>query len=176
MRTSSPIRLSLATARTLAVVKQGLHRRPPTADKQALLETVRRIGLLQLDTISVVARSHYLVMLSRVGLYDPADLDALLYPGRQLFEQWAHAACLIPVEDYPHIAPTIQARRNRRGDDFRAALIGGFAPPTRRPRSAPGPGLGRALGSRHCWTPFPFSALPCRLSEVRHTRKERPAP
>ena len=103
----------METARTLAVVKQGLARRPLQADKQALLDSIRRIGLLQLDTISVVARSHYLVMLSRVGLYDPDDLDALLYPDRLLFEQWAHAACLIPVEDYAYLAPTIQARRER---------------------------------------------------------------
>jgi uncharacterized protein YcaQ len=44
--------------------------------------------LLQLDTINVVARSRYLVMLSRIGPYDPADLDALLYPDRRLLEQW----------------------------------------------------------------------------------------
>jgi uncharacterized protein YcaQ len=124
-------KLSLETARALAVVKQGLHRRPPAADSQTLLEGIRRIGLLQLDTISVVARSHYLVMLSRVGLYDPADLDALLYPDRSLFESWAHAACLIPVADYPFFAPLIQARRQqppehwierRLGDDPQGVL------------------------------------------------------
>ena len=111
--TPSPIKLSLDTARCLAVVKQGLHRRPPSAGKGILLDAIRRIGLLQLDTINVVARSHYLVMLSRVGPYDPADLDALLYPDRRLFEQWAHAACLIPVEDYAHFAPVIRARGER---------------------------------------------------------------
>ena len=111
--------ISLETARTLAVYKQGLHRRPSVADRArfadrgALLNSVRRIGLLQLDSISVVARSHYLVMLSRAGLYDPADLDELLYPERHLFEGWAHAACLIPVEDYPFFVPTLLARRER---------------------------------------------------------------
>ena len=127
----SPIRLLLDTARILAVVKQGLHRRPPAADKKALLDTVRQIGLLQLDTINVVARSHYLVMLSRLGCYEPADLDTLLYPNRRLFEQWAHAACLIPVEGYAHFHPAIQARRERPlnsgtekrlGDDPRSRL------------------------------------------------------
>jgi uncharacterized protein YcaQ len=112
-KASEPIRLSLDTARTLALVKQGLHQRPPVASKRALLDSIRSIGLLQLDSIHVVARNHYLVMLSRVGLYDPADLDALLYPDRRLFEQWAHAACLIPVEDYAYFAPTILARRER---------------------------------------------------------------
>jgi uncharacterized protein YcaQ len=123
-RTSIPIGMSLETASTLAVVKQGLHRRPPAADKQALLDTIRRIGLLQLDTISVVARSHYLVMLSRVGLYDPADLDALLYPDRRLFEGWAHAACLIPVEDYPCFAPIILARRDHPLQPWLARRLG----------------------------------------------------
>jgi uncharacterized protein YcaQ len=105
--------LSLETARALALVKQGLHQRPPTADRQALLGSIRSIGLLQLDSIHVVARSHYLVMLSRVGLYDPDDLDGLLFPDRCLFEQWAHAACLIPVENYATFTPAILARRER---------------------------------------------------------------
>jgi uncharacterized protein YcaQ len=105
--------MSLDTARTLAVVKQGLHRRPATVDRRTLLDTIRQIGLLQLDTIHVVARSHYLVMLSRVGLYDRADLDGLLYPDRRLFEQWAHAACLIPIEAYEYFAPAILARREQ---------------------------------------------------------------
>ncbi|MFC2036556.1 winged helix-turn-helix domain-containing protein [Chloroflexota bacterium] len=134
--TPASIQLSLETARTLAVVKQGLHQRPGTASRQALLDTIRRIGLLQLDTINVVARSHYLVMLSRVGLYDPTDLDALLYPDRHLFEQWAHAACLIPVEDYVYFAPIILARRDqplhswikdRLGDDPEGVLDGVLA-------------------------------------------------
>jgi uncharacterized protein YcaQ len=105
--------ISLDAARTLAVVKQGLDHRPQKASKRTLQGIIRRIGLLQLDSISVVARSHYLVMLSRAGLYDTADLDALLYPDRRLFEQWAHAACLIPVEDYAYFVPTIRARRER---------------------------------------------------------------
>jgi len=113
MSQQSSITLSLETARTLAVIKQGLDRRPPVADRQTLFDTIRRIGLLQLDTVNVIARSHYLVMLSRVGLYDRAELDALLYPDRKLFEQWAHAACLIPTEDYDYFAPLILARRDR---------------------------------------------------------------
>ena len=118
------IELSLDAARRLAVVKQGLHQRPAVAGKQALLDSIRRIGLLQLDTIHVVARSHYLVMLSRVGLYDPDDLDALLYPDRHLFEQWAHAACLIPVEDHGFFSPAIFARRERSIQPWVAARLG----------------------------------------------------
>ncbi|MFC2031706.1 winged helix-turn-helix domain-containing protein, partial [Chloroflexota bacterium] len=119
-----PLELSLDAARRLAVYKQGLHKRPAAPNKQALLHAIRRISLLQLDTIHVVARSHYLVMLSRVGLYDPADLDALLYPDRRLFEQWAHAACLLPVEDYARLAPAILARRERSIQPWVAGQLG----------------------------------------------------
>jgi uncharacterized protein YcaQ len=121
---SDSISMSLETARTLAVYKQGLHRRPGTADRGALLDIIRRIGLLQLDSISVVARSHYLAMLSRVGLYDPADLDALLHPERRLFEGWAHAACLIPVEEYEYLRPTMLARRDRPLHKWTARRLG----------------------------------------------------
>jgi uncharacterized protein YcaQ len=55
MSQKTSITLSLETARTLAVIKQGLHQRPPTADKQTLLNSIRRIGLLQLDTVNVIA-------------------------------------------------------------------------------------------------------------------------
>ena len=121
---STSIDLSLDAARRLAVFKQGLYGRPPAPSKEALLDSIRRTGLLQLDTINVVARSHYLVMLSRVGLYDPADLDALLYPDRCLFEQWAHAACLIPVEDYEFFSPAILARRERSIQPWVASRLG----------------------------------------------------
>ena len=127
---SDSISMSLETARTMAVYKQGLHCRPSVADparfanRGALLDIIRRIGLLQLDSISVVARSHYLVMLSRAGLYDPADLDALLYPERRLFEGWAHAACLIPVEDYEYLRPTMLARRDRPLHKWTARRLG----------------------------------------------------
>lgn len=118
------LKLSLETVRLLAVYKQGLHRRPPRGSRQVLLDAIRRIGLLQLDTVHVVARSHYLVMLSRVGLYDPEDLDALLYPERKLFEGWAHVACLIPIEQYPRLAPVIHARRQQGRPDWLHRRLG----------------------------------------------------
>jgi uncharacterized protein len=95
------LRLSPSAARLLHVTAQGLDRRPRrAATKPAVLETVRRLGVLQIDTISVVARSPYLVLFSRLGRYAPAWLDELLAEGL-LFEYWAHEACYIPIEDYP---------------------------------------------------------------------------
>src|SRR5918995_5397273 len=93
--------LSQAEARALVLAAQGLSRRPAEPpDKAAVLQTIRRMGALQIDTISVVARSPYLVLWSRLGEYDPSWLDELLAEGA-LFESWAHAACFIPIEDYP---------------------------------------------------------------------------
>jgi uncharacterized protein YcaQ len=80
---------------------QGLDRAPDRpATKADVLEAVRRMGLLQIDTIHVVARSPYLVLWSRLGDYRPDWLDALLAEGA-LFEYWAHAMCFLPIEDYP---------------------------------------------------------------------------
>jgi uncharacterized protein len=85
----------------MILAAQGLDRlldRP--AVKTDVLEVVRRMGLLQIDTIHVVARSPYLVLWSRLGDYRPEWLDELLVEGA-LFEYWAHAMCFLPIEDYP---------------------------------------------------------------------------
>lgn len=75
---------------------------PPPSDpsKSDVLQTIRRMGALQIDTISVVNRSPYLVLWSRLGNYDPVWLEKTHEDG-ELFEYWAHANCFIPLEDYP---------------------------------------------------------------------------
>ncbi|MEW5926545.1 MAG: crosslink repair DNA glycosylase YcaQ family protein [Gemmatimonadota bacterium] len=95
------MRLTLEAARTLALAAQGLDARPrKKATKQDLLDTIRRMGALQIDTIHVVARSPYLVLWSRLGDYPLRWLEELLAEGK-LFEYWAHEACFLPVEDFP---------------------------------------------------------------------------
>ncbi|WP_296949937.1 winged helix-turn-helix domain-containing protein [uncultured Massilia sp.] len=92
--------LTIGAARALHLAAQGMLRPQRTrARKDDVLAAIRRMGVLQIDTISVVARSPYLVLWSRLGDYDPGWLDALLAEGR-LFEYWAHEACFIPIEDY----------------------------------------------------------------------------
>ncbi len=76
------------------------HPFPAAAQKSDVLDTIRRLGGLQIDTIHVVARSPYFVLWSRLGEYDPAWLDQLLSE-KALFEYWSHAACFLPIEDYP---------------------------------------------------------------------------
>lgn len=62
---------------------------------------MRDLGCVQLDPTSAVARSHLLVLWSRLGPYDPMHLDTLLWQERQLFEYWAHEASIVLTEDYP---------------------------------------------------------------------------
>lgn len=93
--------LTLPQARAMMLAAQGLLEPPAApAGPEAVLQTIRRMGVLQIDTINVVARSPYLVLWSRLGAYPPGWLDELLIQ-THLFEYWAHAACFIPIEDYP---------------------------------------------------------------------------
>jgi len=62
---------------------------------------VEDVGGIQLDSINVVDRAHYLTVWSRFGPYERAVLDALVYDERRLFEYWAHAACLVPTSMLP---------------------------------------------------------------------------
>jgi uncharacterized protein len=92
--------LSNTAARALLLAAQGLQERPTElACKEDCLAAIRRMGLLQIDTISVVARSPYLVLWSRVGDYELNWLEELLAEGG-LFEYWAHAVCFLPIEDF----------------------------------------------------------------------------
>ena len=94
------VEFSLAEARALLLAAQGLNPRlDRPAEKADVLGAVRRMGVLQIDSISVVARSPYLVLWSRLGPYEPRWLDELLEEGA-LFEYWSHAACFLPIEDY----------------------------------------------------------------------------
>jgi uncharacterized protein YcaQ len=96
----SELILTPAAARALHLAAQGMLRtRRARARKSDVLDAIRRMGMLQIDTISVVARSPYLVLWSRLGDYDPAWLEQLLAEAA-LFEYWAHEACFIPIEDY----------------------------------------------------------------------------
>ncbi len=65
------------------------------------MEIVRDLGCLQIDPIRAVERTQLLVLWSRLGVYDPAELDKLLWQERSLFEYWAHAASIVLTEDYP---------------------------------------------------------------------------
>jgi uncharacterized protein YcaQ len=86
----------------MAVARQHLSGpRPEPTDPSVLLDLTRDLGCLQLDPISVIARSHLLVLWSRIGPFDRGLLDQLLWEDRSLFEYWAHRASIVLTEDYP---------------------------------------------------------------------------
>jgi len=92
--------LSLTQARNLHLAAQNLLNPPAApATKQQVLQAIRNMAILQIDTINVVARSPYLVLWSRLGNFRNSWLDELLAEGR-LFEYWAHEASFLPIEDY----------------------------------------------------------------------------
>ncbi len=101
-------KLSLSTVRRLAITRQHLAGESPRSDSDGMLSLIRDLGCLQLDPTSAVARSHLLVLWSRLGHYDPAILDKLLWEDRSLFEYWAHAASIVLTEDYPIHARQMQ--------------------------------------------------------------------
>jgi uncharacterized protein len=104
-------------ARRLALTRQRLAGPRPTS----LMEVARDLGCLQLDPLSTVARSHVLVLHSRLGRFDLAELDRLLWDERRLFEYWAHCASIVLTEDYP-LHSTLM-RRYPRGDSTYSAHI-----------------------------------------------------
>ncbi len=98
---SKPINISPQTARRLAISAQQLHAPPHQPDKENMLALIRQLGCLQIDPLNVVARTPLLVLWSRLGNYNVADFEALMWDDKALFEYWAHAASLVLVEDYP---------------------------------------------------------------------------
>lgn len=104
---------TLDTVRLLLLAVQGLIKPPAhPANKVDVLAAIRRMGALQIDTIHVVARSPYLVLFSRLGNYNPTWLEELEAEGK-LFEYWSHAACFLPIEDYPLYVSRMQKHIQR---------------------------------------------------------------
>lgn len=98
--------VSLATIRRVAVSTQAYTPRFRRASADDVEAAIRGLGAVQLDSISTVDRAHRLTLTSRIGAYDEKELRGLLGSGR-IFEYWAHEACLLPVELWPHFRRTM---------------------------------------------------------------------
>lgn len=95
-------RLSRAEARRIAVAAQGFGPRPASTGARRLAAAFERLGLLQIDSVNVLVRSHYLPLFSRLGAYPVGALDkAARGRRRSAFEYWGHEASLMPVSLQP---------------------------------------------------------------------------
>jgi uncharacterized protein YcaQ len=113
----------VSAARTLALHAQGLtapHQAGAAPGPDTIQRMVERLGCVQIDTLHLVRRSHYLVMWSRLGSYHPADFDNLIYSAgqRQLFEGWQRVASFIPLKDYRFQLPRMQRMRQNHSEGF----------------------------------------------------------
>ena len=111
---------SLKQARRLALAAQGFSgRQPPATIKSAQVNRlIERLGVLQIDSVNALVRSHYLPLFSRLGHYAPQLLDQSAWSqGRQrtLFEYWGHEASLLPLEMYPLMGWRMQQARQGQG-------------------------------------------------------------
>ena len=108
MRARSPTKareqLSIAQARRVVLAAQALDRPHAESHGRAdIRRLIRRLGLLQIDSVNILVRAHYMPLFSRLGAYDREHLNADSYDGKQrrLFEYWAHEASLVPLEMHP---------------------------------------------------------------------------
>ena len=96
------VELSADDARRLALSSLGFGaKRPVRAGVTHVRATVGRLSAIQIDSVNVLTRAHYLPTFSRYGPYPTKALDTMAHGNRELFEYWGHAACFLPIELYP---------------------------------------------------------------------------
>jgi uncharacterized protein YcaQ len=116
-------KISADEARRIALTAQGFATPRPTArpDRRHIRRVIAQIGLLQIDSVNVLVRSHYLPLFSRLGSYAPEMLDAswLGAPAeRELFEYWGHMASLMSFEMHPLLRWRMAEWAEKHSDSF----------------------------------------------------------
>jgi uncharacterized protein len=110
-----PTDLTLADARRIALAAQGFNRRRPGGRvlPRHLHDTIRRLGLLQIDYVNVLVPAHYQVPFSRLGPYDRRLFDEVVYSSGDYTEQWAHEASIVPIDTWPLLRFRMETHRIR---------------------------------------------------------------
>ncbi|MDN7141138.1 YcaQ family DNA glycosylase [Pseudomonas sp. JQ170] len=122
-------------ARRLALAAQGFAARAPRADVGVahLSRVIERLGVVQIDSVNALVRSHYLPLFSRLGSYPQAMLDQLAWGRtrqRKVFEYWGHEASLLPLSLYPLLRWRMDRARQGQGIYPQLARFGREQQPT----------------------------------------------
>jgi len=109
--------LSTSQARRVAIAAQGFLDKPHAVPTMRTLQrTIERTGVLQVDSVNVLQRAHYMPLYSRMGPYDPALLHrAAERRPRRIVEYWAHVQAFMPVELWPVMQHRMEEHRAKRG-------------------------------------------------------------
>jgi uncharacterized protein YcaQ len=117
-------KISLKAARRIAIAAQGFGEKRPTApaDRRYLKRFLARNGLLQMDSVNVLVRAHYMPLYSRLGAYPLGLIDDNARGRKRLmFEYWAHEASLLPLDLYPLMRWRME--RAERGERVYSGLV-----------------------------------------------------
>ncbi|MDQ3781823.1 MAG: winged helix DNA-binding domain-containing protein [Actinomycetota bacterium] len=108
--------ITVLQARRFALAAQGFGTGRPTGrvDVRHFRRLFHHVGLVQLDSVNVLARAHYLPAFSRLGPYDRDAFDRYTVASGEIFEGWSHVASLLPVETYPLYRHAMEAEPNWR--------------------------------------------------------------
>jgi uncharacterized protein YcaQ len=144
--------MSAAVARRITLAAQGFADPRPAGriDRRHLRRVIDRVGVLQIDSVNVLSRSHYLPVFARLGPYARQLLDDFCWGGsrREMFEYWAHEASFVPLRLHPHLRWRMaRAHQGAWGGVRRlAAERPGFVEEVRQLVAAKGPIGGGAVG------------------------------
>jgi len=154
--------VTLAAIRRLVVSTQGYAPRFRRAQPGEVEDAINRLSAVQLDSISTVDRAHRLTLTSRIGTYDESELQALVVSGR-IFEYWAHEACLLPVELWPHFRRTMEGGGHWGFHDRALRENADLVEPVLEQIRAEGPLASRDFGgtrtSKEMWARTPAKAV-----------------
>ena len=111
MKNKTSLEIDAVSAKRIAIAAQGFHRPRPMGkvDIRHFRRVFGDVGLVQLDSVQAICRSHYLVFFSRLGKYDQLTLDNWIWHSGEIFESWAHEASILPVG----LEPFVRWKKNR---------------------------------------------------------------
>ncbi|MDH3730094.1 MAG: winged helix DNA-binding domain-containing protein, partial [Acidimicrobiia bacterium] len=109
--------LSQLDARRISLHAMGFTEpRPGKVDIRHVRKTLQRLRAIQIDSVNVLVRAHYMPLFSRLGPYRMELLDELAYKRKEAFEYWGHVASFVPVEFIPMLRFRMEAERSWLGD------------------------------------------------------------